>query len=112
MVPISMTTMSRQFDVYRNPFRMARATRPFLVDLQHGFWFDMKSRIVATLAVRAIIGLSPRLHPPVIVDGQTYYFDPTDIAALPLARLRNPVTNLEAEREKFIAALDLVFTGI
>ena len=107
-----MATTSRQFDVYRNPLKAARDDRPFVVDLQHALWFDMKSRVVATLATRVIIGLSPRLHPPVAVDGRTYYFDPTDISTLPLARLRNPVANLEEARDRIIAALDLVFAGI
>ncbi|MDE3114713.1 MAG: CcdB family protein [Pseudomonadota bacterium] len=43
---------------------------------------------------------------------QTYYFDPTDSTTLPLARLRDPVANLQSERDKIVAALDLVFTGI
>jgi toxin CcdB len=107
-----MATTSRQFDVYRNPLKTAREGKPFLVDLQHDFWFDMTSRIVAPLAIRAAIGLSPRLHPPVLVAGQTCYFDPTDIITLPLARLRNPIANLEEARDRIIAALDLVFTGI
>jgi len=104
--------MSRQFDVYSNPLKWGRGDRPFIIIVQHSFFDEYPTRIVAPLVIVAAIRPRPRLNPMVTVDGRDLHFSPTELATISLKHLRNPVTNLESDRDKLIAALDLVFTGI
>jgi len=104
--------MSLQFDVYPNPLRAGRAERPYLVDVQHALYCDRVSRVVAPLVVQSAIRPEARLNPVIHVLGQAYYFSPTEIFTITAKHLRNSVANLEAERSRIIAALDLVFTGV
>ncbi len=53
-----------------------------------------------------------RLNPRFTIEGKTVYLDPTDLVTLTVARLGECIANLEPQRDRIIAALDLVFTGI
>ena len=53
----------------------------------------------------------PRLNPPMVVAGHKLALKVTDLATMPSA-LHNPVDNLGAERDRIVAAPDLLFTGI
>ena len=64
--------------------------------------------LVTTSAIRP----EPRLNPILIVRGQQLYLSPTEMFTISTKYLRNPITNLEAERYRIISALDLVFAGI
>jgi toxin CcdB len=102
--------MTRQFDIYRTPLR-GKEQRPFVVVLQ-SHRIETQTRVCAPLVAEKFIVDAGRLTPAFTIDGQRCHLDPTDLAAIPIRLLRNPITNLEAERDRFIAAIDLVFTGI
>jgi hypothetical protein len=104
--------MIRQFDVFPNPFRAGRADRPYLIWVQHRFLDAAASRLVAPLSIERAFNHWPRLNPELLVLGQRLFLVPTDLASLSPKHLRAPVANLESDRDRIVAALDLVFTGV
>jgi toxin CcdB len=101
-----------QFDVLANPFPASRERHPFLVALQS----DVLARTLDTVVVapleRAASGtFADRLNPQVVVDGERFALIAQEVATVRKSALRNPVGSLAAERDKIIAALDLLFTG-
>lgn len=103
--------MIRQFDVVANPLRSNRSEIPYLLSVQHHLLDELATRLVAPLC-REPPKLPIRFCPPLSVDGTTVFLDPTDIYAAAIRRLSDPIFNLAADRERIIAALDLVFTGV
>jgi len=103
--------MIRQFDVIANPLRSNRADIPFLLCVQHYLLDYLTTRLVAPLR-RGQPHLPNRLCPALNVLGNTVFLDPADLYAAPNARLSDPISNLESDRDRIIAALDLVFTGV
>src|SRR4051812_34318678 len=101
----------RQFDVFRNSVRNARASKPFLLALQHRQLDHLSTRLVAPL-LADIRGDLTRLNPVFIVEGQRVFLDPTNLASIRATHLTGALANLESERYRIIAALDLVFTGV
>ncbi|MEI9992323.1 MAG: CcdB family protein [Rhizomicrobium sp.] len=104
--------MTRQFDVYRNPLRGGREQRPYLLVVQHGLFADRPTRVVVPLVVAAAIRPERRLNPSLRVLGKPFYLSPTEIITLPIRHLRDHVDNLESERDRIVAALDVLLTGI
>jgi toxin CcdB len=104
--------MIRQFDVCANPVALGREERPYLVAIQHNRLSDLSTRILVPLVVRKVLPEESRLSPTVVIHGRSYFIDPTNIVTLPLRRLGQAVANLEADRDRIIAAIDLVFTGV
>ena len=107
-----MPSTIRQFDVIKNPFRAGRDGKPYLVCVQHHLLDRLNTRIMASLVTRHAVQDLPRLYPLVRVATQELFLDPTDLVALPIRILRTPIANLESDRDRIVAALDLVFTGI
>jgi toxin CcdB len=103
--------MIRQFDVFATPLRRGREERPYLVVVQSDR-FAMLSRICAPLVAERFLKPDGRLNPLVVVAGQRCFLHPVELVTLPIHALRSPLANLEADRHRIIAALDLVFTGI
>ena len=104
--------MIHQFDVYPNPSRRGRQERPFVVVLQIDRLSDSQTRLVAPLVAQSEMNPAPRLNPAFKIDGVTVYFHPAEIAPVPARLLRVPVANLESERYRIIAAIDMIFTGV
>lgn len=102
----------RQFDVIPNPLRTGRADRPFLLSVQHRFLDAVESRVLAPLAVVRAFDYWPRLNPALHVVGRQLYLVPTDLVVLSLKSLGTPIAKFEADRDRIIAALGLVVTGI
>ncbi len=67
---------------------------------------------MASLVSERIVSGPSRLHPAIRLEGAVLYFDPTDFLSLPMKAMRAPIANLAGERDRIVAALDLVFTGI
>jgi toxin CcdB len=101
----------RQFDVVPNPARSGKGRIPFLICLQHRHLDHLKTRLVAGL-ISGLPHETSRLNPMFVVGGQTVFLDPTDIAAVDMKLLKEPVANLLSESFRITAALDLVFTGV
>jgi toxin CcdB len=104
--------MIRQFDVFPNPSRHGTKERPFIVSVQAALLNDFKNRVCVALIAKECLRPIARLNPLVRVGARELYFHPAEIASVPIRLLRAPVANLARERDKIIAALDLVFTGI
>jgi len=101
-----------QFDVLANPFPASRERQPFLVALQS----DLLARTLDTIVVapleRAESGaFADRLNPRVTVEGAPFALITQEIVTVRQSALKNSVGSLAAERDKIIAALDLLFTG-
>lgn len=103
--------MTRQFDVHLTPFRRDKEIRPFIVVVQSDR-IDNASRVCAPLVAARFLVPDGRLNPAFTVNGQKCFLHPAELATFPLRQLRDPVANLEDARERIVAALDLVFTGI
>jgi hypothetical protein len=101
-----------QFDVHSNPSRLGRDDRPFLLVVQTRFLDHLKTRICAPLFVEHAFHPEPHLNPRLRVTGRNFYLSPTELVTLPVRLLGKPVTNIEDQRDRIIAALDLVFLGI
>jgi len=104
--------MTRQFDVFANPSRRGSEERPYVVVVQSGFLDDVVTRVCVPLIAERFLRPMDRLNPPFEINRRKYYFHPAEIMTIPNRLLRTPVANLESHRDRIIAALDLVFTGI
>lgn len=99
-----------RFDVHR--LRGASAT--LVVDVQADLLRNLSTRVVVPLALRASAAKEelPRLKPSIGVGGKKYILLTTELAAVPLERLGDPIANIEgAHRYQIIAALDFLFQG-
>ena len=101
-----------QFDILANPFPASRERQPFLVALQS----DLLARTLDTVVVapleRAETGsFADRLNPRVTVDGAPFALIAQEIVTVHKSALKDSVGSLAAERDKIIAALDLLFAG-
>ena len=103
--------MIRQFDVVRTPLRQGKEQRPFFVILQSDY-IDTLSRVCAPLIAERFLQPFGRMNPVFVIEGRRHYFHPIEPVTFDLRVLRNPIANLEADRDRIIAAIDLVFTGI
>lgn len=100
-----------QFDVFRH----RKDTRyPYLLDLQADLLRDLATHVVAPLTPVRRRGRTPigRLNPTVAIDGEEHVIQFQELAAFPTSELGAPVANLRDRRDEWIAALDLLFTGI
>lgn len=104
--------MIRQFDVVRNPISAWRTVRPFLISVQHDWLRDSKRRLLAPLVVPSAIKPTPRLNPLLQILDQQFFLMPDDLVTLGVRRLSEAIANMESDRHRILAALDLVFTGI
>jgi toxin CcdB len=102
-----------QFDVYPNPNPSSRARVPYLVALPSDLLGSFDATVVAPLRLKTDAFVIPVLHlnPVMHIDGEEYFLRPQELAAIATRSLKHPVTNLSAQRDEIIAALDLLFTG-
>jgi len=99
-----------QFDVYRNPNRDSRA--PYLLDLQHGMFSQLRTRIVAPLIPAEQVKPMTRINPVFEVEGRQLVMSTTELAGIAIKDIGAKVESLAQERDRIIAALDYVFTGV
>jgi toxin CcdB len=100
-----------QFDVRRNPGRAAELA-PYLIELQ-----DDRVRVVRSVVVAPLLVFDPRddlgrLTPQMYFEGERFLVSVAELFAMDKSRLGPVVVNLESERERIIAAIDMLFTGI
>jgi toxin CcdB len=103
--------MNRQFDVFPNPIRAGRDTRPYVVSLQHGNLDTLRTRLIAPLGLQKAVKSEGRLTPKVTVLDVQLYLLPMEIVTIPVQFLREPVANLEDLRRQIIDAVDLMLVG-
>ena len=102
-----------RLDVYRNPDRKTAAVIPYILDVQSSLLDGLPSRVVIPLADPRTIEKLPilRLNPKVEVHGRQLVALTQDLAPVPHALLKKPVTNLSPQRDEILAALYFLFTG-
>lgn len=103
--------MIRQFDVFVTPFRRDRTERPYYIVVQSSL-IDNASRVCVPLISERFLKPWGRLNPAFQIEGSKVYFHPVEIITLPVRVLKTSIANLERDRDRIVAALDLVFTGI
>jgi toxin CcdB len=101
-----------QFDVVANPFPRSRERQPLLVTLQS----DVLARaldtiVVAPLEPKGSGTFADRLNPEVEVDGQAFVLITQEIVTVRKNVLGASCASIAKDRDKVIAALDLLFTG-
>jgi toxin CcdB len=101
-----------QFDVVENPFARSRDRQPFLVALQS----DLLTRaldtiVVAPLEPKGSATFADRLNPEIDVDGQPFVLIAQEIVTVRKSVLGKSHGSIAKDRDKVIAALDLLFTG-
>jgi toxin CcdB len=103
--------LPKQFDLVENLNPVARVRYPYLIVLQHDRVASFSGVVTAPLVRTSPTFERTRLHPTVIVAGQTYVIFIEDLAAVPRRTLGRVVGTAEAKRYEIIAAIDLLFTG-
>jgi toxin CcdB len=101
-----------QFDIHANPFPRSRKRQPFLVILQS----DLISRSLDTVVVAPLEEASggkfaDRLNPSVTIDDRPFVLIAQELVAVRKSVLGSQRGSLDHERDRIIAALDLLFTG-
>jgi len=104
--------LHRQFDVFRNPDVETNDTHPYLIVLQSDAVSGIDTRVVAPLVSPRTVKFFEKLLPLVTVGGTQYVIAIPDMVAVPVGEIGAPIANLETERYRISAAIDLVFTGI
>ncbi|HEY1614486.1 MAG TPA: CcdB family protein [Rhizomicrobium sp.] len=102
----------KQFDVFPNPSARTRLSRPYFVVLQSDQLSQLSTRLVAPLVTPATIRYLERMMPEVTVEGRQYVVMPQELGPIVVKAIPAAIANLESERYRLIAALDLVFTGV
>ena len=100
-----------QFDVVPNPFG-SRKRQPYLVTLQS----DLLSRnldtvVVAPLEPSGADTFADRLNPKVEIDGDSFVLIAQELVTVRKSALSQPRASLAGDRDRIIAALDMLFTG-
>ena len=104
--------MSSQFDVYHHPDER-RGGYPLLVCLQSDIAGIANTVVIAPLTpLSTVDALNPRAFPEVVFEGRAYRVMIPQLAAVPRKLLKAYAGNLLGERDKLLAAIDLLFTGI
>jgi toxin CcdB len=114
-VPGFKSTASKFFtddDIADNPFPRSRARQPFLVVLQS----DLLARTLDTVVVAPLERadsdtFADRLNPQVDIDGTRFVVVTQEVVTVRKNGLGAPRGTIGHERDKIIAALDLLFTG-
>jgi toxin CcdB len=101
-----------QFDIVANPFPRSRERQPFLVALQSDLLTrNLDTVVVAPLEPAASATFADRLNPRVEIDGNAFVLITQEIVTVRKSVLGKPHVSIATERDKIIAALDMLFTG-
>lgn len=97
-----------RFDIYRYSDAV-----PFVIDVQANLLADLKTRVVVPLLPQAQAKHEqlPKLKPLIKVKGKNYILMTTDIGALRVSDLKDPVDNAEDQRQTIVDAIDFLFQG-
>ena len=102
-----------QFSVYENINQETRETMPYLVDVQNDFLQDLQTRVVIPLCPSPPLLEKPidSLTPTVAINGSPYIVLTPQMAGIHISDMGPFVCDLSAFRDRFISALDFLFTG-
>ncbi len=102
-----------QFDVYENPNPASQKTIPFLLDVQTDLLDNLATRVVVPLVASAAIPKPGRHLNPAFSIGETGVIMSTaEIAGVSIKSLGKRVCSIKEYRDKIVAAIDFMITGI
>ena len=102
----------RQYDICRNSNAASRKQVPFLVVLQSDLMRDFNTVVVAPLMAETAATKIGRLNPTIKIQGKTFRVSMAELAGVLRKQLGEVVANVEGQHVEFVAAIDLLFTGI
>ncbi len=101
-----------QFDVVTNPFPGSRDRQPYLVALQSDLLArSLDTIVVAPLEPAGAGTFADRLNPRLEINGEPFVLIAQELVTVRKASLGQPRASLAADRDKIIAALDMLFAG-
>jgi toxin CcdB len=101
-----------QFDVMANPFAGSRDRQPYLVALQSDLLTrSLQTVVVAPLEPAASGAYADRLNPRVAIGTEEFVLIAQELVTVRKSALGQARASIAADRDKVIAALDLLFTG-
>lgn len=100
-----------QFDVFHNPSPVSSKFAPYLVVLQSALTMTETTIVVAPLVLANRIPDESRLFPRLEVGSRQLVLSTNELGAIGKHHLKERVGNLEAERDRIIAAIDMLFSG-
>ncbi len=103
-----------QFAVHRNPNPATKTIAPYLLDIQSDLIADLNTRVVVPFyAAAAMKGKTLKTLTPVFtIEGKQYVMMTPQLAGIAKKQLGAKISDLSSQRDKVIAALDLLITGI
>ena len=101
-----------QYDICRNSNAASRKQVPFVVVLQADLMREFSTVVVAPLMVETVATKISKLNPSVKVLGKPYRVSMAELASVLRKQLGEVVANVEEQHLEFVAAIDLLFTGI
>lgn len=101
----------RQFDAFRNPSEASSNFAPMLMVLQSALTITETTVVVAPLVLPNRIHEEVRLFPRLTVRRRTLVHSTSELGAIHKRALKDLITNLETERKRIIAAIDVLFSG-
>lgn len=98
-----------QFDIYKKSGNGIE----YLIDLQDDLLSNLSTRAVAPLVSPDRLGQNIKtLNPQIMINGAPFILLTHLLAAIPAAALGAPVGSALSDRDRIIAAIDLLFSGI
>ncbi len=102
-----------QFDVYQNPNPRSKTRIPYLLDIQHDLLSQLTTRVVIPLVLQDTMSIpADILNPVFTIEGRDVVLSTAELAGIDKKLLGSVVTNITQDRDKIIAAIDLLVTGI
>ncbi|MFZ5698964.1 MAG: CcdB family protein [Pseudomonadota bacterium] len=103
-----------QFAVHKNTNAATKAAVPFLLDVQSDLIAELSTRVVVPLYTAAAMkGKTLKTLTPMFeIEGKQYVMMTPQLAGIAKKQLGAQVSDLSAQRDDIIAALDLLITGI
>ena len=103
-----------QFSVYRNRNPASRTRFPLLLDIQSDLLEPLATRVVVPLTTAASSrARSMRALMPILVfEGTEYLMFTPQVAGVPVRELGPVAGDLHSDRDKIVAAVDFLLTGI
>ena len=99
-----------RFDVFPHPDAAMRSVTPFLLDVQNDYINQLQSRVVIPLRLASAFGPTMRdLNPVFTISRLNVVLDTAGMAAFPVGGLKKAVTNLSAQNQVILSALDTLF---
>lgn len=105
--------MPQQCEVYANPNKAARPSRPYIIVIQHDFLAPLRSRIVAPIREARPGLIADRFNLAIRIGNRDFAVIMSDLAAIPCppAGFGKMVQFAPELREQIVRAIDLLITG-